>query len=69
MSNRLSEPMPRRDIFPQRPYDRSSIQPFQFDYSGMRPSHDFTKHNESNFSVEGYLPSIHEAERQVKTEG
>lgn len=63
MPSRQSEPVLRRDIFPASPLDsRHSIQgPSHFDFG--RPSHDFSRHNESNFSNEGFLPSLQEADR------
>jgi hypothetical protein len=63
--SRQSEPVIRRDVFPSSPHDRHSMQPahHQFDYSMSRPSQDFSRHNESNFSNEGFLPSLQEADR------
>ena len=64
MPSRQSEPVLRRDIFPASPLDsRHSIQgPSHFDFG--RPSHDFSRHNESNFSNEGFLPSLQEAKQR-----
>ena len=58
----------RRDVFPSSPHERHSTHGsghHQFDYSmvGGRPSQDFSRHNESNFSNEGFLPSLQEADR------
>ena len=63
--SRQSEPVIRRDVFPPSPHDRHSMQPalHPFDYSMSRPSQDFSRHNESNFSNEGFLPSLQEADR------
>ena len=65
LPSRQSEPVIRRDAFPASPIDaRHSMQGLgHYDYGLGRPSHDFSRHNESNFSNEGFLPSLQEADR------